>query len=102
VIAAAELRDRLAGLEPIGPDADRTSHSAGTAFDPAVRAALGRLPEVACFAGRDAGIVGERLPVGMVLVRNPTGVGHSPEESVDLEDAATGARAVLSAMEALA
>ena len=38
----------------------------------------------------------------MVLVRNPTGVSHSPEEDVSLEDAAVGASALLRALEALA
>jgi hypothetical protein len=30
----------------------------------------------------------------MVLVRNPTGISHSPRETVDLEDAALAARVV--------
>ena len=55
-----------------------------------------------CFAGHDAGIVAERLPAGMVLVRNPTGVSHAPEEEVDLEDAAAGANALLAGLERLA
>jgi beta-ureidopropionase / N-carbamoyl-L-amino-acid hydrolase len=78
------------------------SHSAGVAFDPAVRAAFGPLPAVTCFAGHDAGIVAERRPAGMVLVRNATGVSHAPEEEVDLEDAAAGANALRHALEALA
>ena len=59
------------------------SHTDGVAFDPAVRAAFGAgdaLPELVCFAGHDAGVVAERLPAGMVLVRNPTGISHAPEE----------------------
>jgi hypothetical protein len=38
----------------------------------------------------------------MVLVRNPTGVSHSPHESVSLEDAAVAATVVLEALEELA
>ena len=38
----------------------------------------------------------------MVLVRNAAGVSHAPEENVDLEDAATAARVLQAAMEALA
>ena len=38
----------------------------------------------------------------MVLVRNETGISHSPEESVTLEDAAVGATALLKAVEELA
>jgi N-carbamoyl-L-amino-acid hydrolase len=83
--AATGVRIRLA----------TASHSAGVTFDPDLRAALGALPELVCFAGHDAGIVGERLPAGMVLVRNATGVSHSPEEHVELDDAAAGAQALL-------
>jgi beta-ureidopropionase / N-carbamoyl-L-amino-acid hydrolase len=81
---------------------DTASHTAGVAFDGAVLAALGDLPRLVCFAGHDAGIVAERLPAGMVLVRNPSGVSHAPEEDVSLEDAAAGAEALLRALEALA
>lgn len=52
------------------------------------------VPEVLCFAGHDAGVLAERVPAAMVLVRNPTGVSHSPEEVIDLEDGAVAARVV--------
>jgi N-carbamoyl-L-amino-acid hydrolase len=77
------------------------SRSAGVTFDPAVRAALAGLPELVCFAGHDAGVLAERIPAGMVFVRNPTGISHSPDEHVELEDAASAASALLRAMEAL-
>ena len=35
-------------------------------------------------------------------MRNPTGISHSPDEEVDLADAAVAAQAVLGALEALA
>jgi N-carbamoyl-L-amino-acid hydrolase len=38
----------------------------------------------------------------MVFVRNATGVSHSPEEHVELDDAAVAASALLTALEALA
>jgi beta-ureidopropionase / N-carbamoyl-L-amino-acid hydrolase len=71
------------------------SRSDGVAFDPELRAALGDPEGVLCFAGHDAGILAEQIPAAMVLARNPTGVSHSPEEAVDLDDAAAGARAIL-------
>jgi beta-ureidopropionase / N-carbamoyl-L-amino-acid hydrolase len=82
----------------------------GTVFDPDVRRALAHAaerngleaPELICFAGHDAGVVAQRRPAGMVLVRNETGVSHAPGEDVRLEDAATAARVVQSAVEALA
>ena len=51
-------------------------------------------PELVCFAGHDAGVVAEHVPAAMLFVRNPTGVSHSPEEAVELEDAAIAARVV--------
>ena len=66
-----------------------------------MRAALAGLPELVCFAGHDAGILAERIPAGMVFVRNATGISHSPDEHVELEDAAAAATALLRAMEAL-
>jgi N-carbamoyl-L-amino-acid hydrolase len=96
--AAAEL----AGATGVAIDVTTASHSAGVSFDADVRTALGGLPEVVCFAGHDAGILAERIPAGMVLVRNPAGVSHSPEEDVSLEDAAAAAQALLTAMEELA
>lgn len=86
------------------------SRSAGVRFPDHVRAALAAgaardgapAPEMVCFAGHDAGILGERIDAGMVLVRNPTGVSHSPAEDVDVADAAVAANAVAAALEELA
>jgi N-carbamoyl-L-amino-acid hydrolase len=78
------------------------SRSAGVEFDPRVRAALATAPELVCFAGHDAGVIAEKKPAGMVFVRNPTGVSHSPEEHVDLKDAAEAASVMLRAVEKLA
>jgi beta-ureidopropionase / N-carbamoyl-L-amino-acid hydrolase len=82
----------------------------GTTFDERVRAELRNAaegqrlaaPEVTCFAGHDAGVIAQRRPAGMVLVRNATGVSHAPGEDVDLEDAAAAASVVRAALEALA
>ncbi|HEX5979771.1 MAG TPA: hydantoinase/carbamoylase family amidase [Thermoleophilaceae bacterium] len=79
------------------------SRSAGCEFDPRLRErlvalseALGaRAPEMECYAGHDAGLIAARLPAAMALVRNETGVSHSPAEHVELEDAAFGAELVL-------
>ena len=83
------------------------SRSDGVAFDGGVRAALRSAcgegaPEVLCYAGHDAGILAERIPAGMVLVRNPAGISHAPAESINPADAARGATALLEALEALA
>jgi N-carbamoyl-L-amino-acid hydrolase len=79
------------------------SRSAGRMFSESLRshladaaaAVIGRpVPEVVCFAGHDAGVLAERVPAAMLLVRNPTGVSHSPEEQVDLDDAAVASAVV--------
>jgi N-carbamoyl-L-amino-acid hydrolase len=57
------------------------------------------VPEHVCYAGHDAGVLAERIPAAMLLVRNPTGVSHSPAEHVALEDAAVAATVVLTALE---
>jgi N-carbamoyl-L-amino-acid hydrolase len=81
--------------------------SPGTTFPADVLAALrAGLDEPAtrdlvCFAGHDAGVVAAERPAGMVLVRNPTGISHAPDEEVSLEDAAVGANALVAALERL-
>jgi beta-ureidopropionase / N-carbamoyl-L-amino-acid hydrolase len=97
--ARAEELTRATG---VGIAIATASHSAGVAFDADVRAAMGDLPELVCFAGHDAGILAPYVPAGMVFVRNPSGVSHAPEEEVDMEDAAVAANALLATLERLA
>jgi N-carbamoyl-L-amino-acid hydrolase len=86
------------------------SRSPGCEFDPRLRSRLialseelgERAPELDCYAGHDAGLIAARLPAAMVLVRNESGVSHSPEERVELEDATFGAEVVLRLVEELA
>jgi beta-ureidopropionase / N-carbamoyl-L-amino-acid hydrolase len=83
-------------------DVGTASFSDAVEFDPDVRAALGSLPELVCFAGHDAGILAPRVPAGMVFVRNATGISHSADEHVELDDAAVAAGALRAALERLA
>jgi N-carbamoyl-L-amino-acid hydrolase len=81
--------------------------SPGTRFDERVRESLGHAlrpgaPRLVCYAGHDAGVIAGVRPAGMILVRNETGVSHSPAEEVSLEDAAVAANGVLGALEELA
>jgi len=91
-------------------DVSVASRSDGREFSPELRAALAQAsadvlghaaPEVVCFAGHDAGVLAERVPAAMLLVRNESGVSHSPAEDVALADAAVAARVVARALEAL-
>jgi N-carbamoyl-L-amino-acid hydrolase len=59
-------------------------------------------PRLVCYAGHDAGVIAAVRPAGMVLVRNETGISHSPDEHVSLDDAALAANALLAAAEELA
>jgi beta-ureidopropionase / N-carbamoyl-L-amino-acid hydrolase len=104
---AAKLQER-SGVEIELAVASRTD---ARAFDPALRGGLTGAgqdvvghapPDLVCFAGHDAGVLAERVPAAMLFVRNPTGVSHSPEEAIDLEDAAVAARVVARLLEDVA
>jgi beta-ureidopropionase / N-carbamoyl-L-amino-acid hydrolase len=83
------------------------SRSPGCEFDPGLRARLVALseevgapaPKLDCYAGHDAGLIAARRPAALVLVRNETGVSHSPEERVELKDAAFATELVLRLLE---
>jgi N-carbamoyl-L-amino-acid hydrolase len=47
-------------------------------------------------------VLAAQVPAGMLFVRNPTGVSHSPAEHADPEDCATGVTALAAVLEDLA
>ncbi len=110
----AALEERAAALAAASRteiDLTIASRSDARTFDGTLRAGLalaavdvvGRsVPEQVCFAGHDAGVLAANIPAAMVLVRNPTGVSHSPEEVVDLADAAVAAEVVRRIVEEMA
>jgi len=105
--AVAAEAERVAEEAGVKLDLRIASWSPGTEFPEDVRTALrAGLPapkqQIICYAGHDAGIVAGARPAGMVLVRNETGISHSPEEDVSLDDAAVGATTLLTALEQLA
>ncbi len=95
-----------------GVDATVTeeSRSAGVRFDPdladrlaAVLAAAGLpAPRLATAAGHDAGALTGSVPTGMLFVRNPTGISHSPAETASTADCLTGTRLLAAVIEELA
>ena len=98
---------RVAVEAGVDPAVRTAAWSPGTEFGSGVVETLGHAlrpgaPRLVCYAGHDAGVIAERLPAGMVLVRNETGVSHSPEEEVSLEDAAFAATGLLAAAQELA
>ena len=59
-------------------------------------------PALPTGAGHDAGVLAARIPTGMLFVRNPTGVSHSPAEHADLADCETGVTALAAVLADLA
>jgi N-carbamoyl-L-amino-acid hydrolase len=105
--AVAAEAGRVAAEAGVELSLTTAAWSSGTAFPDHVRAALVRslppgAPRLVCYAGHDAGVIAACRPAGMVLVRNETGISHSPDEDVSLDDAAVAARALLAAAESLA
>ena len=98
---------RVAVEAGVDPEVRTAAWSPGTEFGSGVVETLGHAlrpgaPRLVCYAGHDAGVIAGRRPAGMVLVRNETGVSHSPEEEVSLEDAAFAATGLLAAAQELA
>jgi beta-ureidopropionase / N-carbamoyl-L-amino-acid hydrolase len=91
-------------------DASQESVTAAVEFDAGLRgrmvaalAAAGiRAPVLATGAGHDAGVLAARVPAGMLFVRNPTGISHSPAEHADPADCAAGVTALAAVLEDLA
>ena len=105
--AVEEEARRVADEAGVGLDLRTAAWSAGTEFPRDVSDALAAAlrpgaPRLVCYAGHDAGVIAAQRPAGMVLVRNETGVSHSPDEEVSLEDAAVAANALLAAAQELA
>jgi N-carbamoyl-L-amino-acid hydrolase len=78
-----------------------------TAFDAGLidrlRERLPEAPVLATGAGHDAGILANAgIPTGMLFVRNPTGISHSPEEHAESYDCLEGVRALFQVVAELA
>jgi beta-ureidopropionase / N-carbamoyl-L-amino-acid hydrolase len=99
-----------ATAQGVGLDASQESVTPAVEFDAALRerlvatlAAAGiRAPVLPTGAGHDAGVLAAQVPTGMLFVRNPTGVSHSPAEHADPEDCATGVTALAAVLADLA
>lgn len=79
------------------------SHTGRVEFDPAVQQRLvdalpGEIPVLGTGAGHDAGILSSVVPTGMLFVRNPTGISHSPDEFAEIVDCHAGVAALAAVM----
>lgn len=72
-----------------------------TALQRQLQTSLGGAPALSTGAGHDAGVLSAQVPAGMLFIRNPTGISHSPEEFVERDDADVGAGALADALEDL-
>jgi N-carbamoyl-L-amino-acid hydrolase len=111
VVGDVLARARAAAADQgVGVDASQESVTPAVDFDAALRgrlvaslAAAGiRAPVLATGAGHDAGVLAARVPAGMLFVRNPTGVSHSPAEHAEPGDCATGVTALAAVLTDLA
>jgi N-carbamoyl-L-amino-acid hydrolase len=108
--------DVRAVVDEVGAAAGATpveeSWTPTTGFDPGLRDRLTAVlagadgtpaPVLPTGAGHDAGILSAAgIPTGMLFVRNPTGVSHSPAEHAEPADCHAGVAALARAIEALA
>ncbi|HEX2417245.1 MAG TPA: allantoate amidohydrolase [Micromonosporaceae bacterium] len=107
VITEIERASReRAGRDRTGFTMTRESYTGPVAFNPElaerIAGLLGPVPRLATGAGHDAGVLAAHVPTGMLFVRNPTGVSHSPAEHAELADCLVGVRALATVIEDLA
>ena len=100
---------RIAAFEGCTVVLTEESLSGTVNFDPALTRALEKsvhrlipnAPLLPTGAGHDAGVLAAEVPSGMIYVRNPSGISHSPEEYVEHDDAAAGVAALADVLEDL-
>jgi hydantoinase/carbamoylase family amidase len=104
----ARLRE-IAGRRGVGVDVDTFQENPATALDEGViEAASEAIEACGCKplrlpsgAGHDAGIMAGHCPSGMIFLRCKDGISHNPAESITVEDADLGVRALLEAVRRL-
>jgi beta-ureidopropionase / N-carbamoyl-L-amino-acid hydrolase len=105
VATIAQVIDAAAAAEGVSVDLTEESWSGQLTFDVALRdglsAALGGVPSLPSGAGHDAGILASVVPTGMLFVRNPTGISHSPAEFATVEDCLDGVAALETVLRSL-
>jgi beta-ureidopropionase / N-carbamoyl-L-amino-acid hydrolase len=97
------LRDRLARIlaGSQSPAPDHGELPGGTGEMPVL--GTGEIPILSTGAGHDAGILAAAgVPTGMLFVRNPTGVSHSPAEHAERDDCLAGIDALRAVLADLA
>jgi len=94
-----------AAQQSVSLEITRESFSPKVSFDPELRERMSRLlgaPVLPTGAGHDAGVLAGRVPAGMLFVRNPSGISHSPAEQASAADCAAGVSALAAVLADLA
>ena len=110
VTAVRSAAERLCTQDGVTLSVRQESYTPLVRFDQGLRdrvagvlaAAGAKAPVLATGAGHDAGFLAARVPAGMLFVRNPTGISHSPAEHAELADCEAGVRALAAILEDLA
>jgi beta-ureidopropionase / N-carbamoyl-L-amino-acid hydrolase len=94
------VRDVSATATTWGATVSEESWTAATRFDASLlerlHHTLPSAPLLGTGAGHDAGILAQAgIPTGMIFVRNPTGISHSPAEHADRDDCLVGVAALV-------
>ena len=100
---------KIAAFEGCSVVLTEESLSGTVNFDPTLTRALEQsvhrlipgAPLLPTGAGHDAGVLAAEVPSGMIYVRNPSGISHSPEEYVENDDADAGVLALADVLEDL-
>jgi N-carbamoyl-L-amino-acid hydrolase len=104
---AEAVRSAVAQISAVAAASEATvaeeSWTDATRFDDdlvvRLRRVLDEAPQLGTGAGHDAGILASAgVPSAMLYVRNPTGVSHSPQEWIDLDDCLAGVEALTSVL----
>jgi N-carbamoyl-L-amino-acid hydrolase len=101
----AVIDDITAFVHNFGGELFEESWSDATAFPSPERLStlIGGVPILDTGAGHDAGILAAAgIPAGMLFVRNPTGVSHSPAEHAERDDCLAGVDALATVVQGLA
>lgn len=103
----AVIAELSALVEHCGGAFAEESWTDATPFDGDLRgrltAVLGTPPVLATGAGHDAGILAAQgIATGMIFVRNPTGISHSPAEFAERDDCLAGVSALTAVLADLA
>jgi beta-ureidopropionase / N-carbamoyl-L-amino-acid hydrolase len=98
-VVRAAVEAVTADAERLGGTVREESWTPTTDFDPQLvsrlRDVLPDAPLLGTGAGHDAGILAAQgVSAGMIFVRNPTGISHSPAESATLDDCHHGVTAL--------